>query len=94
MMRKFFSYKRLFGNRFMPDQTLYEYLIEFLLVFVSAKDSDLKTGKMKFHNNSDNRLEYWIEPRMGLRRFIFMIKQEKMGLYQLMNMPIKKYSRY
>ena len=70
---------RLFGNRFMPDQTLYEYLIEFLLVFVSAKDSDLKTGKMKFHENSDERLEYWIEPRMGLRRFIFYDKARKNG---------------
>lgn len=70
---------RLFGNRFMPDQTLYEYLIEFLLVFVSAKDSDLKTGKMKFHDNSDGRLEYWIEPRMGLRRFIFYDKARKNG---------------
>lgn len=70
---------RLFGNRFMPDQTLYEYLIEFLLVFVSAKDSDLKTGKMKFHDNSDGRLEYWIEPRMGLRRFIFYDKSRKNG---------------
>lgn len=71
---------RLFGNRFMPDQTLYEYLIEFLLVFVSAKNSDLKTGKMKFHDNSDNRLEYWIEPRMGLRRFIFYDKARKNGV--------------
>lgn len=70
---------RLFGNRFMPDQTLYEYLIEFLLVFVSAKDGDLKTGKMKFHDNSDGRLEYWIEPRMGLRRFIFYDKARKNG---------------
>jgi hypothetical protein len=70
---------RLFGNRFMPDQTLYEYLIEFLLVFVSAKDSDLKTGKMKFHDNSQGRLEYWIEPRMGLRRFIFYDKSRKNG---------------
>ena len=42
---------RLFGNRFLADQTLYEYLIEFLLVFVSAKNEDLKTGKMKFHKN-------------------------------------------
>lgn len=70
---------RLFGNRFMPDQTLYEYLIEFLLVFVSAKNSDLKTGKLKFHDNSDGRLEYWIEPRMGLRRFIFYDKARKNG---------------
>lgn len=74
---------RLFGNRFMPDQTLYEYLIEFLLVFVSAKDSDLKTGKMKFHDNTDGRLEYWIEPRMGLRRFIFYDKARKNDAVQI-----------
>lgn len=70
---------RLFGNRFMPDQTLYEYLIEFLLVFVSAKDAELVTGKMKFHDSSDGKLEYWIEPRMGLRRFIFYDKARKNG---------------
>lgn len=74
---------RLFGNRFMPDQTLYEYLIEFLLVFVSAKDSDLKTGKMKFHDNAEGRLEYWVEPRMGLRRFVFYDKARKNGSVQI-----------
>ena len=74
---------RIFGNRFMPDQTLYEYLIEFLLVFVSAKDVDLKSGKMKFHDSSDARLEYWIEPRMGLRRFIFYDKARKNGAVQI-----------
>lgn len=68
---------RLFGNRFMPDQTLYEYLIEFLLIFVSAKDDDMITGRMKFHDVSEGQLEYWVEPRMGLRRFIFYDKTRK-----------------
>lgn len=71
---------RVFGNRFMPDQTLYEYLIEFLLVFVSAKDSDGETGKMQFHDDAEGLLEYWIEPRMGLRRFIFYDKSRKNGI--------------
>ena len=74
---------RIFGNRFMPDQTLYEYLIEFLLVFVSAKDADLCTGKLCFHDNTDSNLEYWIEPRMGLRRFIFFDKTRKNGMVQI-----------
>ena len=70
----------LFGNRFKSDQTLYEYLIEFLLVFVSAKNEDLNTGKMKFHDLSvDNKLYYWVEPRMALRRFIFFDKSKKKG---------------
>ena len=30
----------IFGHRFKSDQTLYEYLTEFLLVFVSAKNED------------------------------------------------------
>ena len=70
----------LFGNRFKSDQTLYEYLIEFLLVFVSAKNEDLNTGKMKFHDLSvDNKLYYWVEPRMALLRFIFFDKSKKKG---------------
>lgn len=77
---------KLFGNRFMPDQTLYEYLIEFLLVFVSAKCDDngtYQTGKMKFHTNSSERLKYFIEPRMGLRRFIFFDKARKNGILRI-----------
>ena len=70
---------RLFGNRFKSDQTLYEYLIEFLLIFVSAKDIDWETGKMQFHQSSDARLEYYVEPRMGLRRFVFYDKARKNG---------------
>ena len=31
---------RLFGDRIYSDQSLYEYLIEFLLVFISPKDAD------------------------------------------------------
>ena len=65
----------LLGNRFKSDQTLYEYLIEFLLIFSSAKNSDLTDGKMEFHNvSSEETYSYWVEPRMGLRRFIFYDK--------------------
>ncbi|MFQ8662011.1 MAG: hypothetical protein ACLR9S_00195 [Lachnospiraceae bacterium] len=70
----------LFGNRFKADQTLYEYLIEFLLVYSSAKDSDLETGKMQFHDVLiERKLSYWVEPRMALRRFIFYDKARKTG---------------
>lgn len=50
------------------------------MVFVSAKNEDLNTGKMKFHDLSvDNKLYYWVEPRMALRRFIFFDKSKKKG---------------
>lgn len=88
---------RIFGNRFKPDQTLYEYLIEFLLVFVSSKDESLKNGRMRFHKTGVGRLEYYVEPRMGLRRFIFYDKARKNGsvpideqAYQEMMQTLKK----
>lgn len=70
----------LFGNRFKSDQTLYEYMIEFLLVFSSAKSDDLSQGKLQFHNTIiEKKLSYWVEPRMALRRFIFYDKTRKKG---------------
>lgn len=70
----------IFGHRFKSDQTLYEYLTEFLLVFVSAKSEDLSEGKMKFHDVTiEKNLSYWVEPRMALRRFIFYDKAKKKG---------------
>ena len=81
---------QVFGNRFLSDQTLYEYLIEFLLVFVSAKSDDKKSGKMKFHQSSSEKLEYWVEPRMGLRRFIFFDKTKKAGVA---NIDVEAYNQ-
>ena len=69
----------VFGNRFHADQTMYEYLIEFLLIFVSG-DDDVKNPKAKlaFHSpESKGNLYYTVEPRMGLRRFIFFDRNKK-----------------
>ena len=35
---------RIFGNRFLKDQSLYEYLIEFLIIISSAKYYDEQEG--------------------------------------------------
>ncbi len=70
----------ILGNRFKADQTLYEYLIEFLLVFVSAKNPDFVQGKMKFHDTLiEKEFSYYVEPRMALRRFVFYDKARKKG---------------
>lgn len=58
----------IYGNRIHADQTLYEYINEFLLIFVSAKDEH-GNGKMAFHEKEP--IAYYVEPRNGLRRFIF-----------------------
>lgn len=67
----------IYGNRFHADQTLTEYLIEFLLVFCSEKDG-ANGGKLCFHDpNSKDVLSYTVEPRIGLKRFIFFDKSKK-----------------
>jgi hypothetical protein len=68
---------QLFGNRIFADQSLYEYIIEFLLVFVSPKNEDKETDKMCFHSHLDSELEYYVKPRMGLKRFIFYEHSKK-----------------
>lgn len=68
----------IFGHRFHSDQTLYEYLIEFLLIFVSVKKFNgiNKIGEMRFHNQGEE-LKYYAEPKMGLKRFIFYDRTKK-----------------
>lgn len=70
---------RLFGNRIFSDQTLYEYLIEFLLIFISAKDKNGVSGIDKFHdpNCEGTQLVYYADPRIGFRRFVFYDKTKK-----------------
>ena len=69
----------IYGNRFHADQTLYEYLIEFLLIFVSGDDdSSNPKSKLAFHNpEAKGNLYYTVEPRMGLRRFILFDRNKK-----------------
>ena len=83
----------LFGNRFIPDQTLYEYLIEFLLVYVSAKNEDLNTGKMRFHRfDLGEDCSYWVNPRIGLRRFLFYEKTRKNSRVKFDEYAYKKHT--
>lgn len=69
---------RIYGDRFHSDQTLYEYLIEFLLIFLSSKskENEYKDGKMSFHNDSLD-LRYYAERKIGLKRFIFYTASKK-----------------
>lgn len=68
---------QVYGDRIHIDQTLYEYLIEFLLVFSSYKNKEDKSGAMEFHNRSDSTFNYYVNPRIGLRRFIFFDRAKK-----------------
>ena len=75
---------RIYGNRFHADQTVYEYLIEFLLIFASAKTKSTDENgnvtlenKLRFHADADAELSYFVEPRNGFRRFVFYLDSEK-----------------
>lgn len=70
-----------FGKRLYADQTVYEYLLEFLLVYSSDKEKieEEKTtyrGAYQFHENLEE-LKYYANPRIGLKRFIFFDKSKK-----------------
>ena len=68
---------KLLGNRIHNDQTLPEYLIEFLLIFCSPKEKNVNSpehnGAMRFHTPDEvaQGLLYYVNTRVGLRRFIF-----------------------
>lgn len=77
---------QLFGKRIYSDQTLEEYLLEFLLVFSSAKESldsesgEEAAGKFRFHTDEQiekGDLAYFITPRNGLKRFVFYERAKK-----------------
>lgn len=68
----------LFGHRIKPQQTRYEYLVEFLQVAMARKritnsgDDSIKTDMFPVSDAlADHQLEYMPISNMGLKRFIF-----------------------
>lgn len=76
-----------YGHRLYRDQTFYEYLLEFLLIFVSQKS----TGKTEERDQgfsfpkqfNEKQLFYHPFPRMGLKRFIFLSRSEPEKRFQV-----------
>lgn len=77
-----------FGKRLYKDQTVYEYLLEFLLVFCSPKEKTeteggiLWKGELSFHRDYAH-LQYYANPRVGLKRFIFFDRSKKEGKFPI-----------
>ncbi|ANB60794.1 hypothetical protein [Anoxybacteroides amylolyticum] len=71
---------QIYGQRIYRSQTLYEYLLEFLLVFISPKgesDSvDSADQGFSFFVPKNSTLKYFPNPRIGLKRFIFLNKSD------------------
>lgn len=65
---------QLYGQRFYKDQTLVEYLAEFLLVFSSPKSVDGKEAysfRLPPISESQNRYCYWPKNKIALKLFAF-----------------------
>ena len=58
-----------YGRRIKKDQTIPEYLLEFLLVFIG--ESNDKFGFDKASEECNKAIEYRINTNIGLKRFIF-----------------------
>ena len=64
----------LFGHRIKPQQTLYEYLIEFLIVAMSEKTIAGQQTNEMFPVSEQligSQIDYMPVSNMGLKRFIF-----------------------
>ena len=58
-----------YGRRIRKDQTVPEYLLEFLLVFIGEDNG--KFGFDKAIYSDSKFVKYTINPNIGLKRFIF-----------------------
>ncbi|WP_456274767.1 hypothetical protein [Bacillus sp. AK031] len=69
-----------YGQRIFRDQTFYEYLLEFLLVFISEKGNEsnnLSDKGFSFPTSiQEEKISYFPYPRMGLKRFVFLSRSE------------------
>lgn len=80
----------VFGHRLKPDQTIYEYMIEFLQVMISNKTIIDSNNKIidEFieyfpvnENVKKNKLQFHPISRVGLKRFIFFKKSKQDGKF-------------
>lgn len=70
-----------YGKRIYEGQTLYEYLLEFLLIAYADKELNGEEKSLGFPNppkltEKSDKLTYKVYPRMGLKRFIFFDKSK------------------
>lgn len=77
---------KVFGHRFTPNQSLYEYILEFLLVVVSKKSVGEKNEEAHFPLNPEvytHEIKYYPKGRVGLKRFIFFDKSKLEGKFAM-----------
>ncbi len=82
----------VFGHRLRPDQTVYEYIIEFLQVMISRKkissvDGTKVTDYTDYFPIDENvyssAVQFYPISRVGLKRFIFFKKSKQDGKFPI-----------
>ncbi|WP_404987904.1 hypothetical protein [Clostridium culturomicium] len=71
---------QVYGRRITKDQTFYEYLIEFLLLFIGEQNG--KSGLDKIESY-DSRLHYKYKSNIALKRFIFLESSKKENRFDI-----------
>lgn len=73
-----------FGRRIFNSQTVPEYFLEFLLVFLGEKsNSDSRIGFDKVDSWDSEKVTYMKNPNIGLKRFIFFDKTKLESRYNV-----------
>lgn len=91
-----------YGHRLYKDQTLYEYLLEFLLVFISPKSEGLtkydevKRDRFYFNDLKDEskQIYYYPTPRMGLKRFIFFNRSDLEKRFEVDRFALEEHRKH
>lgn len=89
---------QIYGQRIFRSQTLYEYLLEFLLVFISPKGTEsiekADQGFSFFVPENGKKLTYFPSPKMGLKRFIFLNRSEQEKRFVIDKDALKEHRDY
>ncbi|MBL4935570.1 hypothetical protein JK636_07330 [Clostridium sp. YIM B02515] len=88
---------KVFGHRFTPNQSLYEYILEFLLVAISRKTVGNNEEEALFPMNPDvydKEIKYFPEGKVGLKRFIFFNKSKLEGKFEMDTMAYELCVKY
>ncbi|WP_409276137.1 hypothetical protein V1499_11120 [Neobacillus sp. SCS-31] len=89
---------QIYGQRIFRSQTLYEYLLEFLLVFISPKGTGsiekADQGFSFFVPENGEKLSYFPSPKMGLKRFVFLNRSEQEKRFDIDKEALKEHRDY
>lgn len=69
----------MFGHRFKPSQTVYEYLLEFLIVAFSEKMETSSKELFPIENETGFNMKFKPNNYIGLKRFVFFNKSKEDG---------------